>query len=142
MQQQQQQQQLYGSSAATPQEKQELKSSSWRHPHLAIPSNWTLAGAHSFLPSSWSFDPDHATYHDSLHNIRLAWNSRSHRKGIPAMPVVAEEEEKEGKAWTVRRQRVRWVGCDVWDISWWVASESLLLVDQGQGQADLPQSSS
>lgn len=126
---------------STPSPEQEHKSSWRRHRHLAVPSTWTLAAAHSFLPASWSWDPDHATYHDSLHNIRLAWNSRSHRKGIPAKPVVVKEEEKAGKAWSVRRQKVRWVGWDLWDISWWVASESSLCLWR-RSRAQLTSSSS
>ncbi|KAK4702691.1 hypothetical protein P7C70_g3530, partial [Phenoliferia sp. Uapishka_3] len=62
--------------------------------------------------------------------LRFTWNSRSDRKGIHAVPIVVDKadeekgvgtvETREGQ-WTVKRRRVRFIGFDWWDISWWVA---------------------
>ncbi|KAM0749953.1 hypothetical protein T439DRAFT_357464 [Meredithblackwellia eburnea MCA 4105] len=114
-----------------------------RHPSVPLktPSSWTLLSSHNhFFPSHWRWEPNHETYHDHKHGVKLDWNSRSQRKGIPAEVVKEKPRENEevesgdsesdvnnaavsagGEKWKVKRGSIRWVGFDWWDISWWVA---------------------
>lgn len=104
---------------------------------LQTPSTWTRISAHHhFFPSNW--EPNTEIYEDNARGIRLAWDSRSHRKGIPAVPLDdAQDDSEKGAAslvtkWRIKRNAIRWVGFDWWDITWWVASESL---PRGSGRA-------
>lgn len=96
-------------------------------PRPHIPSHWTRLSSHNFFPSSWHWEPLRESYSDSSKGIRWNWNSRAGRKGIPPLPASThslEEEKAAGdrpESWTIKRQRIRWIGFDYFDISWWVA---------------------
>ena len=87
---------------------------------LHTPASWTrLTSRSHFFPS---LEPNAETYEDGERGLRLAWGSRAHRKGIPALPIASDGDGEAGKTsdhWTVKRRPTRFVGFDWWDISWW-----------------------
>lgn len=121
-------------------------------PHLHLPHH--LQPLESQTHWNDSLNPNALTLHDELHHLNLEWNSRSHRKGILAVPSpeylgTRESTDRKddsdleknqlsavnspgdtsspsgkttkNKPWNVKRQPIRWIGFDYFDISWWVA---------------------
>lgn len=98
---------------------------------------------HKLLPS---WEPFHKIYRDR-HGLLYEWNSRGHRKGIPprllsddeatalcASGGAMDDEEKGAKVvagpdtlskpptgWRTELRKTRWIGADIWDITWWVS---------------------
>ncbi|KAI5477445.1 integral membrane protein [Pseudohyphozyma bogoriensis] len=95
---------------------------------LHTPHAWELVDSHGHLPAS--FEPNRETYFDRDSGVHFLWSSRNHRKGIPPKPVDGHTANKEsegdlesakgeaqgGGKPSVKRQRMRFVGFDFWDI--------------------------